>query len=67
MYCPDLFSFFIFLGPLARDDLGSPGKLLWVSLGMPLKFSRYQTVSPDMTYLSRHAVTSLSVRMRSVT
>jgi len=41
--------------------------LLWVSLGMPLKFSRYQTVSPDMTYLSRHAVTLLSVRMRSVT
>jgi len=48
-------------------DLNLIVKVLWVSLGMPLKFSRYQTVSPDVTYLSRHDVTSLSVRMRSVT
>jgi len=34
--------------------------------GGAIKFIRRQTVSSDMTYLSRRAATSLSVRMRSV-
>jgi len=35
--------------------------------GDAIKFIRHQTVLADMTYLSRRAVTSLLVRMRSVT
>jgi len=35
--------------------------------GDAIKFIRHQTVSSGLTYLSRHTVTYLSVRMRSVT
>jgi len=45
-----------------------PGmQVLWSFSGDAIKFIRHQTVLSGLTYLSRHAVTYLSVRMRSVT
>ena len=41
--------------------------VLWSFSGDAIKFIRHQTVLSGLTYLSRHTVTYLSVRMRSVT
>ena len=38
-------SLFLFLGLLARDEIGSPGKLLWV-LGQPSNFARIRPSCP---------------------
>ena len=44
-----------------------PGEIVMGFSGDAIKFIRHQTVLADMTYLSRRAVTSLLVRMLSVT
>jgi len=57
---------FIFLGPLARGRSSAARENIMGFPGGIINFVRHQTVLPGMTYLSRRAATSLSVRMRSV-
>jgi len=44
-----------------------PGEIIVGFFGDAIKFIRHQTVLSGLTHLSRHAVTSLKVRMRSIT